>query len=945
MSEKKTFQKRPRVNKYIFSPPSSPPISPLSLASSPSSLPSSPLKEETKRFYDGIPNPILTKEKFKVPFDVNSIKLFNPKDEPYGPLGNNSRHIMEINEERYQTVTNYIYSNVLIASNTQKKLVKNSPIKEVKDNFYFFYQDTINKTLLTSLKKGLIEKFKDPNLIEALLSTGNSPIIYISNNSFLGLGVNNDGKNNFGKELEQLRHQIRVSLKREKKDTEQLKKDNIIYNAYLADKALVEILREGNDLQDFMGLSLEDIIKNKSLKNIIKRSPSKEIVLQFYKQNLDFSPMAILAIKHPELLVPYIRKEKFRELRKRQLRKRKEIIFDMYIDYIIKKNFPDLSTFKYQDAKNQQLDGIGWSNKIELQDRITYLFEAHMLSDSLSDNIDKQILEITIPTEEQVLNAESFNEKLVDDIVEEQFEQTYEATSGNPIYIYKDTSKGDDKYKGFLPENFTVMLEIEKYFYPTVAHFSLVNLLALLPVIKTFEQAYLYIIDPSKITNFRNNQLDIGNYLSPMDVYKKYTLERDLIYSNSMRYYTKLALDKKFEDRILQDLLLSTGTRKIIWADFSDPILGEHGRPNNVVGENFAGTYLMALRTHIQKQRSQETIKEVTQEDVSFVINQNPFMKNWLIMKVRDMCKIINIMKTYLQKTDNITQEINPVFVTVVLDKVYQPCSHLFGLAKDVQSETPEYFTNIVHNCQGFSKVSNDVVMILWKRLVVMIHFLIQYIEQSTMKNIINALVNIESLVSKPTTCRPIIDNKEDNCIISAILNLVQGIKNFDTKLAENSVITEFDIIIATCIILNKDLPDKILEPEFNYKNWRKDKIKNVDKKVHKQDVEPDEQFEDLKYIEDEDEDDEFKEFMDDQDEDLDSKEFLNIIEEDEDEEDEQDEEFKQQLMYELSLIGKVKNEINLLNVIINSLEIIKTYKQISERVKINRINFFATVR
>ena len=61
---------------------------------------------------------------------VQTIKIFNPKDRPFGWLSNNYRHLMFIDNNRYLTVTNYIYSNML-STPQYRTILKNSPVNSV----------------------------------------------------------------------------------------------------------------------------------------------------------------------------------------------------------------------------------------------------------------------------------------------------------------------------------------------------------------------------------------------------------------------------------------------------------------------------------------------------------------------------------------------------------------------------------------------------------------------------------------------------------------------------------------------------------------------------------------------------------------------------------------------------------------------------------------------
>ena len=72
---------------------------------------------------------------------ANIIDLFNPNDKPFGRLSNNSYHPMIINGKKYDTVTNYIYSNMLTTP-ILRTMVQNAKIGDVKG---------INKELMESI--------------------------------------------------------------------------------------------------------------------------------------------------------------------------------------------------------------------------------------------------------------------------------------------------------------------------------------------------------------------------------------------------------------------------------------------------------------------------------------------------------------------------------------------------------------------------------------------------------------------------------------------------------------------------------------------------------------------------------------------------------------------------------------------------------------------------
>ena len=59
---------------------------------------------------------------------MQSIELFNPNDKPFGKLSNNAYHPMTINGKKYNTVTNYIYSNMLLTP-LLRTVVQNAKIR------------------------------------------------------------------------------------------------------------------------------------------------------------------------------------------------------------------------------------------------------------------------------------------------------------------------------------------------------------------------------------------------------------------------------------------------------------------------------------------------------------------------------------------------------------------------------------------------------------------------------------------------------------------------------------------------------------------------------------------------------------------------------------------------------------------------------------------------
>ena len=59
------------------------------------------------------------------------IKLFNTNDKNFSKLSNDAYHLITIDGQKYPSVTNYIYSNMLTTP-TYKLIIQNTEIKGVK---------------------------------------------------------------------------------------------------------------------------------------------------------------------------------------------------------------------------------------------------------------------------------------------------------------------------------------------------------------------------------------------------------------------------------------------------------------------------------------------------------------------------------------------------------------------------------------------------------------------------------------------------------------------------------------------------------------------------------------------------------------------------------------------------------------------------------------------
>jgi predicted NAD-dependent protein-ADP-ribosyltransferase YbiA (DUF1768 family) len=910
-----------------------------------------------------------------------SIKIFDPKERVYGKLSNNYKYWMEISppgsgyikfdyyRDRYPTVTNFIYSNLLLTPNmrAQLKTVDVSKIKEMYDQLLVKEQYQIIQKSVEEAYSAKVNQNEE--LQEKLLTSGNSPFVYISNDVFLGVGPDGTGYNLVGKYLEQIRRQLLLSTNQKEKQKVKQERDFALYEAYLAEKALIKaIINDGNDLTDFIGKTPGEIINIIGRPKIMLSAASQDIVVeQFAKQGILTSDV-FLAIDDPTILTHAIRKKYLSNLPGIIDSKRHRIVFEMYAEYLLEKKYPQIKEKDRAYAVQQQIDLSSDQSLAETERRLYILFTDGMLSERLSDNIDRRLERLRKPTKEEITEAEIF------DINPREKGPTinvpYLAAEGNPVRITVNPTTEEERiFSVFSTIDNSVMININGRKYPTIIHFNLASRIAAIPSIKTIKKAYSFLLEDPNVT-----VEGISSFYHYQTVFNEYNKLNMIDTQERLISLMETALNKKFQNREFQDVLLTTKNTPLIWNDYSAPILGA-GKDGK--GDNLVGKYLMKIRIQLKEERKDEKIEKLSLEDITNVLEKDPFLQKWLQMRVNDMCRTIILMKQYLQeKTPLIEVELTAKLTSSVLNDIYHPCSHFFATISQVKIPTPVFFINMIRKVPGFQKTSKDVIQEIWLRIAVIFYYLIEYLKEVSVYDIRKILNGVEQMVTKSNKCVKITNKTVDNCTISALINLMTGISTFNKTMGEDSTLTKTEVGVATSIILNKDVSDQLDPKLVAAKSVKIDEdkgelndltiediLKSQKKPPKKQYVSATgyPQYDDTPFL--------GKDIIDRDEEDLD----IDLLKDDPEDYGNEEEEFDEGAEEDYGEIGDFEEEfadeysprqnLNLLRFLQNleeygykiddpegivfyiegAVDLIKTYSKMSKQVKNNRINFFAT--
>jgi len=625
------------------------------------------------------------------------------------------------------------------------------------------------------------------------------------------------------------------------------------------------------------------------------------------------------------------------------------------------------------------------------QNKIYDFYKDGILPENVLETINNTI-NTSVVSDDEVIKSKSYDIEsyFQDNEINKDIEITFESEFDS-----------DNPYTVFSPNLAFFLIEINGNFYPTVNHYILANLISLLPEVRNIDLAHKYLlIDKNGSVTDRLNYEDLQSLISI------YGEEKFRQFNKFRKKLSVIALNKKFEDRSLQELLVSTGNNTLVYRDEYDDVLGEGF---NEGGENFIGKYLMELRQKFIT--NEDTLGDITKDDLAKIIKNDEFMRSWVNMRLGDICSVVKEMRNYIRKRHDVRIQIDADFIIKVLDQIYQPCDDLikdFDLTPDkvdtnwieiggekqtfykntVTNEisyevpygfkgrvTPSYFEQSVVDCFGPRYTTIPMIELLWKRVVGMIYFILQYVPK--LRNVKNIITKVELLVSKKTKCVKIINNEEDNCILSAIINLLKRLIDFNENNKYQSDITRIDVETVTNIILNRgrahledrdldfyedmfdysgetgnDDDDVDVDEQPSYTNYTKTELKELRdvEDIIRQQSEQEEEEEAPEFKDEEEEGDEAEEEEGDEESENDNGRWDEITKEFQlQKENEERAEFKK-----YKNANKITNFLQENNVfsldydktskyILDSVEVIKRYKMPSN-IKTNRINFFATL-
>lgn len=750
-----------------------------------------------------------------------SIKIFNPEDRPFGPLSNNYKMQLNIEGEKYNSVSNYIYSRCAPNYGGIKNILKNMKPSTVPDECTTLIRRSIIEIAMPHLKNAISEKLKtDKAFRDELFNTGDKSLVYISKMRLFGIDENGEGDNLFGIALEQIRNVENPKHKEDMIKKYEFELGHKIQQSFIANQLLTHLIKSGkSDLLEYLGKSLEDITKTSQSLS----TPPPEVVYNMYKSGNIIPEYVLSAIYDPNILIYQLRKLYLRETIARQSDIVGKVLFMAY--------FKEMTKRKYNNLSDEEINRVYETLLLltqpdELEEQISSIFTMY----SHQNNGFKKYFSVDLYQQmENVFVEYNFIKMIASSKLDEI--ETYEAPKfSRPEMEDPITIKTDKTSILHIVENGKNILSVENDSGSIIMDGRRYNTIAQYVYTVLFSEFFGYDMKKSL------TEMNTGEFLP--EVFSKKA--NDLFNENLVRH-AKIALKQKFSDVFLQQLLLATGDRELLWGDKKDHILGI-GNDGN--GLNIVGLELMELRKKfIRDERKFVKMDINALSDIISMSMAPGFMNEWIKGRIFELLKNAVVISSYY------TSNVDSDFMIKLIVELYNKC----GLIKNLRSLDSEQKPNsefinmvksyiIVKRSQQENKkwiekyykinLDDEAVNVIWNYALILMDTIYQGSTgaETKFQDVIDLIVKSQEYLSMTHTCEADIDDVMNKCIMSALINTLEKIKRLAPP-DERFVVDENTVDLAIDIILNSDSTigssreEKIDEDEEVEVEERKEKI------------------------------------------------------------------------------------------------------------------------
>lgn len=422
-----------------------------------------------------------------------SIAIVNSLDKPFGVLANDAITPFTVGTQTYQSIVNYVYSNLLPDSTFKTELMHMHPDSGLLVAFRESKKHLKKSIIQSALHTAIIEKIKQsPEFLEKLLQTGSSKIFYNSPNKYLGTAQDGSGDNLYGQLLEQTRNEIQV-------EKTNVKQKDSIYLSYVAEINLKKALRKHN-LEKYLSKDgkrsikrlVDALVGDYGNTTVYSTVPDLETVLTLHEKR------NILNYKDPNSLIRVVRKNEIRNVLKKNAFDLRIKALQAFIDYTINKN---IISVDQQSRLKEQLFEIPSSKREDFATRILQLYAAKALPEEIRTHIRNFKSQWYFPSEQEIQDFEAEHVKLPD--LQPENTETFDSYT---VQINDFLSPLDESAELTVKQHFT---------FKSISQFVAFELFLLQSESKDVQRSY------AQIKNVKSTDLDSFIRMLEQDLFKE----------------------------------------------------------------------------------------------------------------------------------------------------------------------------------------------------------------------------------------------------------------------------------------------------------------------------------------------------------------------------------------------------------------------------------------
>lgn len=484
-----------------------------------------------------------------------SIEIFSPNIQPFGLLSNNAPLPITINDEKYASVNEFVFSNVF-TTKRERARAKNQIAFQPFPIAMKMLDEKMWSIYMAAIKLGMKARFAQNELFRNSLKSTEGTIQVVLPNH------------------EEARQMTLLLLE-------------------LKSSQVVPEWRKGVDsnlLNAVIGGVLKQLLANSNFPN-----GKFDELTKFADKNVP--PMkygnVIAHLTNLDEIVQVVRIQFRDQIYGEEIIRFKKHLLDVVLDYFLAKDFPHIAKKDYWQAKWQQVQK---QKRLGLfEDRLFRMYELNLLNVEIelllqwhpsfpdsnnvnAENIEKMTREnlsfpiVEEPSKKKIVGFKDIPSKSIGIVIEE----------GKPEIIVprvQDRPKPKTKFIG--PNNFLLAqwedrITIEGKPFDSVLRY-----------------AFWKLFDKLGKKNINVNSFTLADLKSQFEVFKNEKLFARISYNN------RIALKAKFAAYdSLKALLVASNDQQIFWMDKTDPVLGAVEN-----GKNIAGLHLMELRQEFAKEK------------------------------------------------------------------------------------------------------------------------------------------------------------------------------------------------------------------------------------------------------------------------------------------------------------------------------------------------------